>query len=293
MMKKIIESYLKEIESTKGYSPLTVKAYSEDLAQFYAFCESINKQDISSISERTIKQYLVQLNDLDLEKSSISRKLSSIRRFFSYAFKKEFIKKNLIAYTKNPKVKRKLPEVIPEALYSILLDRIYASEHKDNYLHAAIIETLYGCSLRVSEACNLLFKDVDFTSSTIRVFGKGSKSRIVPLGEQSKEILQKYLNGRNSDKNQNYFFLKSDGLRVLSNYVYRFVRKYLSELTDLKKKSPHIFRHSSATHMLNHGADLTAIKEILGHSNLSTTQIYTQVSIERLKTVYKQAHPKS
>jgi len=292
-MKNIIQSYLKEIESTKGYSPYTIKAYSEDLAQFYSFCESLNKVEISSITERTIKQYLVQLNELNLEKSSISRKLSSIRRFFSFAFKKEYIKKNLIAYTKNPKVKRKLPEVIPENLFTVLLNSIYSSEHKNNMLHAAVIEVLYGCSLRVSEACNLLLKDVDFSASLIRVLGKGNKTRIVPLGEQSKVIIQRYLTVRPTDKNQNYFFLKSDGSLVLSNYVYRFVRKYLSEITDLKKRSPHIFRHSSATHMLNHGADLTAIKEILGHSNLSTTQIYTQVSIERLKTVYKQAHPKS
>ncbi len=292
-MKNIIQSYLKEIESTSGYSHLTIKAYTEDLKQFYSFCESIKKVEISLISERTIKQYLVHLNELDLEKSSISRKLSSIRRFFSYAFKKEFINKNLIAYTKNPKVKRKLPEVIPEGLYTVLIKSIYNSKDKNNILHAAVIEVLYGCSLRVSEACNLLLKDVDFSASIIRVLGKGNKTRIVPLGEQSKKIIEKYLSIRNTEKKQNYIFLKSDGSRVLSNYVYRFVRKYLSELTDLKKKSPHIFRHSSATHMLNHGADLTAIKEILGHSNLSTTQIYTQVSIERLKNVYKQAHPKS
>lgn len=292
-MKNVIQSYLKEIESTKGYSPLTIKAYGEDLAQFYSFCETMNKIEISLISERTIKQYLVQLNELGLEKSSISRKLSSIRSFFSYAFEKGFITKNLIAYTKNPKVSRKLPEVIPENLYPALLNLIYRNENKNNLLHAAVIEVLYGCSLRVSEACNLLLKDIDFSDSIIRVLGKGNKTRIVPLGEQSKVLILKYFKVRPIDKNQNYLFLKSDGSRVLSNYVYRFVRKYLSELTDLKKKSPHIFRHSSATHMLNHGADLTAVKEILGHSTLSTTQIYTQVSIERLKNVYKQAHPKS
>ncbi|MCK9425858.1 MAG: tyrosine-type recombinase/integrase [Ignavibacteriaceae bacterium] len=292
-MKNIIRLYLKEIESTKGYSPLTIKAYGEDLNQFYSFCESLSKIEISSVNERTIKLYLVHLNELKLEKSSISRKLSSIRRFFSYAFKKEFISKNLIAYTKNPKVKRKLPEVIPEDLYTVLIKSIYNSEDKNNILQTAVIEVLYGCSLRVSEACNLLLKDIDFSASIIRVLGKGNKTRIVPLGELSKIIILKYFKVRAKDKNQNYLFLKSDGSRVLSNYVYRFVRKYLSAITDLKKKSPHIFRHSSATHMLNHGADLTAIKEILGHSNLSTTQIYTQVSIERLKSVYKQAHPKS
>lgn len=292
-MKDIIHSYLKEIESTKGYSPLTIKAYTEDLEQFYSFCDSIERPDITMINERTIKQFLVYMNDKELEKSSISRKLSSVRRFFSYAFKKELIDKNLIAYTKNPKIKRKLPEVIPENLYTILLKSIDSSKHKEKLLHAAVIEILYGCSLRVSEACNILLKDVDFSSSIIRVLGKGNKTRIVPLGEESKLILKKYLQERSSDRNQNYFFIKSDGSPVLSNYVYRFVHRYLSSITDLKKKSPHIFRHSSATHMLNHGADLTAVKEILGHSNLSTTQIYTQVSIERLKSVYKQAHPKS
>lgn len=292
-MKEIIQSYLKELASTKGYSPLTIKAYSEDLDQFYSFCLSFNKSDIKTITERTIKNYLVFLNGKELEKSSISRKLTAVRSFFSYAFKKELIEKNLIAYTKNPKIMRKLPEVVPENLYSVLLQNISTGEHKEKKLHAAIIEVLYGCSLRVSEACNLLLKDVDFSSASIRVVGKGNKTRIVPLGQVSKLILTDYLQVRSTDKNQEYFFLKSDGSRVLSNYVYRFVHKYLSNITDLKKKSPHIFRHSSATHMLNHGADLNAVKEILGHSNLSTTQIYTQVSIERLKSVYKQAHPKS
>lgn len=292
-MNEIIQSYLKELASTKGYSPLTIKAYSEDLEQFYSFCNLINKIDIDSINERTIKHYLVFLNDKELEKSSISRKLSSIRRFFSYAFKRELIRENLIAYTKNPKIKRKLPEIVPENLYSVLLENISVGEHKEKKLHASVIEVLYGCSLRVSEACNLLSKDVDFTSSIIRVLGKGNKTRIVPFGEESKIILNEYLLVRSTKKNQGYFFLKSDGERVLSNYVYRFVNRYLSNVTDLKKKSPHVFRHSSATHMLNHGADLNAVKEILGHSNLSTTQIYTQVSIERLKSVYKQAHPKS
>ncbi|PIS46100.1 MAG: tyrosine recombinase XerC [Ignavibacteria bacterium CG08_land_8_20_14_0_20_37_9] len=293
MMKNIIQSYLKEITTTTGYAPLTIKAYKEDLIQFYLFCESLQKIEISLINERTIKLYLVHLNELGLEKSSISRKLSSIRSFFSFAFKKAFINKNLIAYTKNPKVKRKLPEVIQEELYGTLLNNIRAAQHKDYLLHISVTEVLYGASLRVSEASNLLLKDVDFSSSIIRVVGKGNKTRIVPLGEKSKLILHEYLLSRPTDKNQKYFFLKSNGCNVSSNYIYRFVRKYLSELTDLKKKSPHIFRHSSATHMLNHGADLTAIKEILGHSNLSTTQIYTQVSIERLKNVYKQAHPKS
>lgn len=292
-MKEIIQSYLREIESTKGYSPLTIKAYSEDLEQFRQFCCSINKIEIDLINERTIKHYLVYLNEKKLEKSSISRKLSSIRSFFSFAFKKELIEKNLIAYTKNPKIKRKLPEVIPENLYSVLLKVVSSVDHKEKFLHAAVIEVLYGCSLRVSEACSLLKKDIDFSSSIIRVLGKGNKTRIVPLGEQSKIILKEYLRQRPSDKNQEYLFLKRDGTLVLSNYVYRFVHKYLSACIDLKKKSPHIFRHSSATHMLNRGADLTAVKEILGHSNLSTTQIYTQVSIERLKNVYKQAHPKS
>ncbi len=292
-MKEIIQSYLKELESTKGYSPLTIKAYSEDLEQFHSFCCSFNKTDIKMITERTIKNYLVFLNGKELEKSSISRKLTAVRSFFSYAFKKELIEKNLIAYTKNPKIKRKLPEVVPENLYLVLLQNISMGEHKEKKLHAAIIEVLYGCSLRVSEACSLLLKDVDFSSSSIRVIGKGNKTRIVPLGQESKLILTDYLQVRSTDKNQEYFFLKADGARILSNYVYRFVHKYLSNITDLKKKSPHIFRHSSATHMLNHGADLNAVKEILGHSNLSTTQIYTQVSIERLKSVYKQAHPKS
>jgi len=292
-MKTSIQSYLDELRATGGYSALSIKAYTEDLLQFYEFCELNNRSDLKTVTERTVKQFLIKLNGSKLEKSSISRKLSSIRSYFAYLFKKELIDKNLTAYLKNPKVKRKLPEVIRENLYSLLLESISKTEDKNAELHSAIIEMLYGCSLRVSEACNILYKDMDLSSSIVRVLGKGNKTRIVPLGEQSKIIITNYLKGRSTEKNQQYLFLKIDGSRVSPNYVYRFVHKYLSALTDLKKRSPHIFRHSSATHMLNRGADLTAVKEILGHANLSTTQIYTQVSIERLKSVYKQAHPKS
>jgi len=292
-MKKNIQSFLLEIEKTKGYSPLTVKAYKEDLNKLSAFCASLQKTSLSQISDRTIKQFLVYLDELGLEKSSIARTLASIRSFFNYAFQKGLIEKNLIAYTRNPKVRRKLPEVIPENLYATLLTLIESFNHEERALHSAVIEALYGCSLRVSEACNMLLKDVNFEKSSLKIIGKGDKTRIVPLGTESKKVFQHYLKGRPKEKYQPYFFLKQNSERLTANYVYRFVHRYLSEITDLKKKSPHIFRHSSATHMLNKGADLTAVKEILGHANLSTTQIYTQVSIERLKSVYKQAHPKS
>ena len=152
---------------------------------------------------------------------------------------------------------------------------------------------MYGCALRVSELCDLNFGDLDINKRTIRVMGKGSKLRIVPVGEKSIEITKQYLNEINHRQNNAPLILTKGGNRIYPKLVYRIVHKYLSKVTDIKKKSPHVLRHSAATHMLYNGADLRAVKEILGHENLSTTQIYTHVSIERLKSTYKKSHPKA
>jgi len=169
-----------------------------------------------------------------------------------------------------------------------------ANESEDDpFLVIAIFELLYGCSLRVSELCELKVGDLDFKRGTLRVFGKGSKVRIVPIGDKSIEIIEAYLNFNPRKNMKSPLITLKNGKKLYPKFVYRIVNKYLGKVTDIKKKSPHILRHSSATHMLDRGADLRAVKEILGHENLSTTQIYTHVSIERLKEAYKKSHPKS
>ncbi|MEJ2105169.1 MAG: tyrosine-type recombinase/integrase [Ignavibacteriaceae bacterium] len=291
-IEQLVEGYLIYIRNIKRYSPNTVKSYNADLSDFIKYCSETNKQDISLITERFIKTYLMQLTERNIEKISIVRKLSSLRGLFRFAFKEDFIKQNPTSQLKNPKTSKKLPEITSSE--NILKTLKLADEGDTNPLLVKVLfELLYGCSLRVSELCNLKGGDIDLERNFIRVLGKGSKTRIVPIGEESKNNIVEYLNAFPIENFSDPLVRSKTGRKLYEKYVYRIVNKYLSKVTDIKKKSPHILRHSSATHMLDNGADLRAVKEILGHENLKTTQIYTHVSIERLKQSYKKSHPKS
>lgn len=293
-LNSLIDEFLLEIESVKRYSPNTISSYKIDLVQFQKFADEKNISTIRQVSEKTIKHYLIHLNQLDLSKSTVSRKLSSLRSFFDFVIQTIEDAENPAKRIKNPKFKRKLPEIIN--LDSFLKIITFIDEDQDVFrrnLNKTIFELLYGCSLRVSELCDLNLNDIDFSNNTVKVLGKGSKYRIVPLGSKSAEIIKEYFEKRKSITGSNHFLVTKDGNTIDRWYVYRVVKKYIGKENDIEKKSPHVLRHSSATEMLNKGADLMAVKEILGHQNLSTTQIYTQVSIEQLKKSYKSAHPKS
>jgi site-specific recombinase XerD len=291
-IEKLINSYLEYIESIKRYSPQTVKAYRTDLNQFIEFCNVRNKSTAIDLTEKFIKKYLMQLSETGLEKRSIARKLASVRGLLKYAFQNKIINSNPVAYIKNPRSNKKLPEVTTTE--SILKIYDLADEAEDKPERVKIIfELLYGCALRVSELCDLNFGDLDIRNRTLRVKGKGSKMRIVPVGQKSIGIIEEYFNITNYQNNNEPLIKLRGGNRIYPRFVYRIINKYLSKVTDIKKKSPHVLRHSAATHMLDRGADLRAVKELLGHENLSTTQIYTHVSVERLKSTYKKSHPKS
>ena len=290
-IENLINLYIDYIKNVKRYSLQTVKAYHTDLNQFLEFFNLHKKNNSKEISEKIVKSYMMYLSDSGIEKRSIARKLASLRGMVKFAFQNQIIDTNPAALLKNPKSNKKLPEVTTTE--SIL--KIYElAEEADDYpeLTKIIFELLYGCALRVGELCNINYGDIDLKNQTIRVKGKGSKVRIIPIGSKSIEIVKEYLGTTYHKVNEPLIKLKS-GNRIYSKFVYRVVNKYLSKVTDIKKKSPHILRHSAATHMLDNGADLRAVKEILGHENLSTTQIYTHVSIERLKSTYKKSHPKS
>jgi integrase/recombinase XerC len=289
---QVIDLYLSELKSVKRYSPNTIKSYREDLLGFLSFCRTNQKNDVEDITNKFIKHYLMHLNELGLDKRSISRKLASTRGLFKYAFQRDILESNPALQITNPKLDRKLPEVVP--LDSFLKIYNIADEAEENPIIVKVIfEILYGCALRVSELCGINNVDVDLKGKVIKIRGKGNKERIVPLGGKSLEIIQAYMLWRKDFTSTNAFLLNEKGERIYPRYVYRLVHKYLAKVSDIKKKSPHVLRHTAATHMLDRGADIRAVKEILGHENLSTTQIYTHVSIERLKSTYKKAHPKS
>jgi integrase/recombinase XerC len=291
-IRKVSKKFLSELQNIKRYSYNTVKSYRIDLEDFTSYCINCNKSEIETINERFIKSYLAFLSNKNLNKKSISRKLAAIRSLFKYAFQYDVISTNPSANIHNPKTARELPEILStDTILSTYKEADKTEKHPE--LVKVIIELLYGCAIRVSELCGLNRGDVDLSNKTLKVFGKGNKSRIVPIGNKSIELIKDYLLIRGNLTGKEPLIITETGNRIYPRFVHRIINKYLSIVSDVKKKSPHVLRHSAATHMLDNGADLRAVKEILGHENLSTTQIYTHVSIERLKNTYKKSHPKS
>jgi len=287
-----INNFLEELTSIKRYSVNTIVSYKTDLRNFNNYCDEYSKENLDQVTEKFIKTYLMQLSEENKSKKSIARNLASIRGLFKFAYSNNHLDFNPTLNISNPKSEKKLPEIINEKSIEEIY-KIIEKYEKNPFLVKCIIEILYGCALRVSELCNLNFLDIDLDRNTLRVLGKGNKVRIVPIGSKSKVIINEYIANNKSWNSNNPFLVNKNNKRIYPRMVHRLVNKYLSQVTDIKKKSPHIFRHSAATHMLDRGADLRAVKELLGHENLSTTQIYTHVSVERLKSTYKKSHPKS
>ncbi|HRN25092.1 MAG TPA: tyrosine-type recombinase/integrase [Ignavibacteriaceae bacterium] len=288
----LIRKYLEEISSIRRYSANTIKSYKTDLEEFAIFCTDQDRADVSKITERFIKSFLMVLSEKDLDKKTIARKLAAIRSTFKYAFQNDLITENPLSFISNPKSNRKLPEVVSTNLILEIYKLVEESDENPE-LVKVVFELLYGCALRVSELCDLKSSSIDLDKSQVRVLGKGNKVRIIPIGEKSLLILNEYLDKYPVKSFDDYLIRTKKNDKLYPRLVHRMINKYLSKVSDIKKKSPHILRHSAATHMLDNGADLRAVKEILGHENLSTTQIYTHVSIERLKSTYKKSHPKS
>ena len=289
---ELIIKYLAEIKNIRRYSENTIKSYHTDLEEFRNYCEKTGKMELPLINERLIKSYLMFLSEKNLDKKSIARKLAAVRSTFKYAFQNDLINENPVSYVSNPKSHRKLPEVVTTNNILEIYKLVEESEEGPELIKV-VFEILYGCALRVSELCDLKYSSVDFKKSQLRVIGKGDKMRIVPIGEKSLVILNDYIIKNPIISYNDYLIRTKKNDKLYPRLVYRMINKYLTKVSDIKKKSPHILRHSAATHMLDNGADLRAVKEILGHENLSTTQIYTHVSIERLKSTYKKSHPKS
>jgi integrase/recombinase XerC len=291
---EVRDKMIVELSGIVRASENTLEAYFRDINEFILFCSEKNINMLSKVTVKTIRSFIIKLNEQELTKSSISRKLSALRRLFLFAVQNDIIEINPLAKIPNPKVIRKLPETV--SLDSYL--EIYSFVEKENSYNDAIkiisiFELLYGCALRVSELCSLSVTDIDFYSMSIRVLGKGAKTRIVPIGSKSSKVLKDYIKSISVKGINQPLFTNDLNQRLDRHHIYKIVKKYLSLVTDIEKKSPHILRHTAATHMLDNDADIMAVKEILGHENLSTTQIYTHVSIERLKQAYKKAHPKS
>jgi integrase/recombinase XerC len=300
-MNEAIQKYLQYLERERRYSAHTLTSYGEDLRQFSDFlCRRFGKHQLAlrDIDRSVIRLFLGELLEQRFAKSSIARKLACLRSFFRYLHATRVIMHNPASAISSPRLEKRLPRFLDERSAATLMDQPDRSS-AIGLRDAAILELLYGTGIRLSELLGLSPEDIDVQNDTIKVLGKGKKQRVVPIGRQAKTAVKLYMAARPlllprspGGGAPSVLFLTTRGKALHPKGVNLLVHRYISRISDVEKKSPHVLRHSFATHLLNRGADLNAVKELLGHASLSTTQIYTHVSVERLKKVYAQAHPK-
>lgn len=305
-MEQYLEDFKKHLMYERNVSEHTLRNYLSDLEQFHEYLCPLDKQgvrrevNIRDIDNITIREYMATLYSKNKKKTSIARKLATLRTFFKYLCREGILEMNPARLVSSPRLEKKLPNylTVEEVIRFIEIPDLETVLGKRD---RAILEMLYGTGVRVSELVNLNLQDIDFTQMTVRVRGKGRKERIVPFGEYAKKAVELYLGVRGElmlnapeDKRvPNAVFYNYQGTRITTRSVGRMIDKYIKECADLHHISPHSLRHSFATHLLNAGADLRSIQELLGHARLSTTQQYTHISQDRLMEVYDKAHPKA
>lgn len=290
-----LDHFYTYLEHEKRYSPNTLIAYRTDISQFFAFAETEKNASFNDVF--LIRNWVVYLMDDQNNSRSVNRKISSLKTYFKFLIREKLLAENPMSKIQSPKSAKKLPVIIQEEKISQLLDNKLVFENDFiGIRNKLMIEMLFGTGIRLAEMLNLAETDINWYETTIKILGKRSKERIVPLNKELLLLIKEYLSVKKHEifnNNSSKLFVTDTGNDCYPKLVYRIVQKYLSYITTQNKKSPHVLRHTFATSLLNNGADLNAIKELLGHANLSATQIYTHNSVERLKLIYKQAHPKA
>lgn len=292
----IVKEFLDYLRLERNYSPRTVEAYEADLKKFESFFKGLDHHLLwESVDSDIIRDWMVDMMDKGNTATTVNRRLSALRALFKYALKRKLVKTDPAHGIDGPKNKSPLPQFFKESEMDRLLDReLWTDSYKD-VLARAIIITFYETGMRLSELTGLDDKDVDYIVKSIKVTGKRNKQRIIPFGEELERELEVYCRKRDAEiiKQADALFLTVKGERLTGAQVREIVRKNLSRVSTLKKKSPHVLRHTFATAMLNHNAGLESVKKLLGHESLSTTEIYTHTTFEQLKKVYKNAHPRA
>ena len=292
MIKEQVDDFLIYLNYEKKYSSNTIRAYKKDLSDFRLFIKKESIESFIDIKKQHIHQFLYFLSLKKNKERTVARKLASIKSLFNFLVMKNILKNNIVRTISAPKIDKKLPVFLTQDKMSLLLDLPKTSNISESR-DILILELFYSTGVRISELVKIKIEDINFENNSISIKGKGNKNRLVIIGNYAKKRLLDFLN-YNSDIKSGFLFKserKSKTGYISERFVFNIVKKYVKKVTNNQKISPHSLRHTFATHLLNNGADLVSLKELLGHSDLSSTQIYTHVNIEQMKKAFKKAHP--
>lgn len=292
-----IQHFLDYLKFQKRYSQHTIISYKNDLDAFYVFLQyQFGETPLADIKTTFIRSWLADLKQQGMESKTINRKISTLKSFFKYQLKQQTITVSPMAAIISPKVNKRLPQFVDKKDINTLFAHVEFPDDWDGKTHRLILQLFYNTGMRQAELVGLKEIDISRSNSSIKVLGKGNKERIIPVSNTLMNQMQEYMSDKRkqfAEFDKFHLFITVSGKKLYPRYVYNAVNKYLGRVTTIDKKSPHVLRHTFATHLMNSGADLNAVKELLGHSSLAATQIYTHNTIDKLKNIHKKAHPKA
>jgi len=291
----MITSFLEYLVLERKYSNHTVTAYKKDISSFYEFCnDEYELKSLKDVNYSQIRSWIIKLVDEGISNNSINRKVSSLKSFYKFLQKAEQIKSNPLIKHKSLKVAKKVQVPFTSKEINEVIDNLETENDFKSLRNKLIVELFYSTGMRRAELINLKHEAINFQSKTVKVLGKRNKERLIPLIASVLKTIEEYLSFKKEIlTDTDYLFVTEKGKKIYETLVYRIINNYFSHVSTKVKKSPHILRHSFATHLLNQGADLNSVKELLGHSSLASTQVYTHNSLEKINQVYNQAHPRS